>query len=291
MIRVRILADSITPRGHRLTTMLWVYPRFIHDEVLTHRMLSRNAASSRAIPVERMCAAVEAEPAEPVAWYANGKGMQSRELLDGKLAGAARSVWLHGASQAVLTARELAYIPVHKSIANRPLLPYQHSETLVSATEWPNLFAQRAHPDAQPEFAELAYQALDAYLASVPVLRQPSEWHIPFGDQMYPEAGLKGQIAVATARAGRLSYATHDGDFSIGADIGLHDRLTDPARGHWSPTEHPAEAMDDDAWYGNYRGWRQYRKTFAHENRTWADVRDRQGRPVLDRLPPGQARA
>ena len=53
----RILLDSLSPSGARLTTMEVRYPRFIHSEMMTHRVFSRNAASSRAIPIKKMIAA------------------------------------------------------------------------------------------------------------------------------------------------------------------------------------------------------------------------------------------
>jgi hypothetical protein len=50
----KILADSISPDGVRLTTLEVVMPRIVLAEFNTHRMLSRNSASSRAIPIEKM---------------------------------------------------------------------------------------------------------------------------------------------------------------------------------------------------------------------------------------------
>ena len=59
----RVLLDSVSPGGVRLVTMEVRYPRFIHAEFMTHRMFSRNAGSSRALPIRKMIAAVRDERA------------------------------------------------------------------------------------------------------------------------------------------------------------------------------------------------------------------------------------
>ena len=45
-----VLIDSVNPAGQRLTTFVLRFPRFVLSEFNTHRMFSRNASSSRAIP-------------------------------------------------------------------------------------------------------------------------------------------------------------------------------------------------------------------------------------------------
>ena len=82
-ITARIVADSIThdfstgELSSRITTFELEYPRFCHSELMTHRMFSRNAASSRAIPVTNMIDLVENNIARPVSWNMNKRGMQS----------------------------------------------------------------------------------------------------------------------------------------------------------------------------------------------------------------------
>ena len=67
-IEAKIVADSTNLQGHRITTFLLTYPRFIHSELMTHRMFSRNSASSRAIPFEKMLKIVEEDPFISIAW-------------------------------------------------------------------------------------------------------------------------------------------------------------------------------------------------------------------------------
>ena len=81
MIKAKVICDSISPSGVRLTTLELQYHRFVHSEMMTHRMLSRNASSSRAIPVEKMLKQVAENPAMPIHWGKNQAGMQAREEL------------------------------------------------------------------------------------------------------------------------------------------------------------------------------------------------------------------
>ena len=82
MISAKIIADSKCPRGHRLTTFIVTFPRIVLAEFNTHRMFSRNSASSRAIPFKRMVKMLEENPFIPIAWQKDHKGMQGVEYLD-----------------------------------------------------------------------------------------------------------------------------------------------------------------------------------------------------------------
>lgn len=77
MYSTRVLKDSVAPCGKRLTTWELTYPRFVHAELMTHRLFSRNSASSRAIPTEKLIERVEKDPAMPIFWGKNQKGMQA----------------------------------------------------------------------------------------------------------------------------------------------------------------------------------------------------------------------
>ena len=79
MYKCEIIADSLSPQGNRLTTFKLTYPRIIHSELMTHRVFSRNSASSRAIPFEKMVKMVEEDPFIPIAWQKDHKGMQGSE--------------------------------------------------------------------------------------------------------------------------------------------------------------------------------------------------------------------
>ena len=79
-IEAKIIADSINPQGDRIITYLLTYPHFIHSELMTHRMFSRNSASSRAIPLKKMIKMVEE------GWCNNFKGfIPYRYLIENEL--------------------------------------------------------------------------------------------------------------------------------------------------------------------------------------------------------------
>ena len=265
MISARIIADSISAAGARITTMVVRFPRFILAEFNTHRVFSRNAASSRAIPTAKIIDQVQREPAMPVFWGKNQAGMQAFSELSSGDAGVAEVIWLQARDAAVIKARELLSIECHKQIVNRLLEPWVLTSVLVTATEWKNFFALRCHPDAQPEMRALAEAMRDEYAKSTPQPIETGSWHIPFGDKMPGGISHPDRLKVATARAARLSYESFDGETSLTKDLELHDRLMQS--GHWSPFEHAALALDDASLSsGNLQGWKQYRKFFAGES-------------------------
>jgi len=257
---VKIIADSISGAGTRLTTFQLKYPRFIHGELMTHRDFSRNASSSRAIPVQKMIAQVWHNPAMPVHWGANQPGMKARQELEGRKARAAKSLWRTAAKVACVVAWGMTKVGLHKQVANRILEPWQHMHTIVSATEFENFFTLRCHPDAQPEFQELARMMRMSYLVSVP--RPTSGWHLPYvTDAELEELQLEKLIAISVARCARVSYLTHDKKApDVEKDIALHDALVSSVPIHASPAEHQAwPSGDPDTKFANFREWIQYR--------------------------------
>jgi len=263
MIEAKIVADSINPVGRRITTFVCTYPRFIHSEVMTHRVFSRNAASSRAIPVNKMIEKIVLQPAEPIYWGKNQKGMQANEEIENKIN--AINVWNESMLMAVEQAKKLLALGVHKQIANRLLEPFAHMTTLITATEYANFFNLRAHPDAQPEFQELAFQMLKAYASYTPNMLSVGEWHLPFADQYLNEnLTTEQKLKIVTARAARVSYLNFEGNIDHQKDYDLHDQLL--SSGHMSPFEHAAQCTDNHQFYGNFRGWLPYRKTIPNEN-------------------------
>lgn len=268
-IEAKVIADSVNPTGNRLTSFIITYPRFILAEINTHRALSRNSASSRAIPVEKMIKAVEENPAMPVYWGKNQKGMQADVEIESDSKYHAAEAWIDAMKSAVEHAKALHAIGLHKQIVNRVLEPFMHMTTLISGTEWGNFFNLRLHKDAQPEFNELAYQMLVAYNASTPVKKEIGQGHLPFADKYISEGLTRGQLLkISTARAARVSYLNFEGDIDHEKDYKLHDQLIES--GHMSPADHPAVATDDLT-IGNFRGWMQYRKFILGENRSAFD--------------------
>jgi thymidylate synthase ThyX len=266
VIRAEIIADSLAPCGKRLTTFLLTYPRYIHAEVMTHRQFSRNAASSRAIPIHKMLKTILKEPATPVSWGANGKGMQASGELPRSRVWVAKAVWLVACYFACASSWLLSKLGVHKQLANRLTEPFAHMTSLVTATEWDNFFALRAHPDAQPEFQRLADLMLFAYVDGRPRKLSVGDWHLPFvhaGETLYHTT--ENLLKMSVARCARTSYVNFDAPLDAKKDYELHDRLL--ASGHMSPFEHQGLAWSSPVRSANFVGYSQYRRTLPNEQR------------------------
>ena len=266
MYSAKILLDSIAPSGSRLTTWELTYPRFIHAEFMTHRVFSRNAASSRAIPLAKLIERVLQDPAMPLRWGKNQPGMQAKEELAPHEMELAKGDWLAARDAAVVWAESMAGVGLHKQIANRILEPWMFITVIASATEYDNFFALRCHPDAQPEFQWIAREMKRLYDASEPRQLQGGEWYIPMlrqEDYEGPGFTTDQLCRIGIGRCARVSYLTHNGKRDPFEDLGLCDRLI--KAGHMSPTEHVAMAMNSNDWLGNFRGWKQYRKFIPNE--------------------------
>ena len=269
---VEVLADSLSPNGKRLTTFRVKVPRIIWPEILTHRALSRNARSSRAVPTRKFIEEIERDPFIPIYWGKNQQGMQAREELTTTEQAYAVKAWLTGRDHAVSTARLMMDRGVHKQIVNRVLEPYLWIHGVITATEWANFFSLRCHPDAQPEFRLAATMMARLYRD-----HRPTEgyFHQPYLLRDEGEALSDGDADdVSAARCARVSYTPFDQDKAdIEADLKLAADLRQ-AR-HMSPFEHQAYISSDDMKpshrSGNFRGWCQVRKDIEGENATTFD--------------------
>jgi thymidylate synthase ThyX len=263
MIQAKVVCDSVGQHGIRLTTFSLIYPRWILAELNTHRVFSRNSASSRAIPVKKIIQAVQDNPAVPVFWGKNQPGMQADELLSPEQQLQALQHWIAARDAVLPHVQAMLDIGLHKQTANRALEPWMHAQTIVSATEWDNFFNLRRHPAAQPEFRQLAVAMAGAMQASTPRNLQAGDWHLPYADLAKAELPVALQCSVA--RCARVSYLTHESTVpSEDKDIATHDRLL--ANGHMSPFEHQAMCCEDSELHGNFRGFKQYRKFIPNEH-------------------------
>lgn len=290
MISAKIIKDSYNQfLESRITTFELVYPRFVHGELMTHRVFSRNAASSRAIPIDKVIELVETTPAMPVHWGANQAGMQAKaEVSDIERA---KRLWLASRDSAVKYAHALKATGLHKQIVNRILEPYQLMKTIVTATDFNNWFWLRDHEDAQPEIAELAAVMAVAYEASSPEYLMIGQWHVPYVKTYYDSRTCQlhyldehdKYITMEEARmisascCAQVSYRKNDGSLEKASMV--FDRLINSVPVHASPVEHIATPIfpEDIPTYlnikgithvdtkgvpysGNLRGWIQFRQ-------------------------------
>jgi len=288
MIKANIIADSIY-QGKRITTFELEYPRFIHSEFLTHRMFSRNSASSRAIPVTTMLQQVAREPAMPIHWGMNKPGMQADEELTGEALAEAKLVWKDIAGLVSGCVKALHNLGLHKQVANRPLETFQTMKTIVTATEWANWYTLRKHKDADPNIHELARVMLEAHNRSIPQELKAGEWHLPYihcerleGKMTYSTLDtlltLDEARMVSASCCAQVSYRKNDD--SLDKAIAIFDKLINSRPQHASPIEHQAtplvmyidttwggswpkgithEDRDGKYWSNNFQGWIQYR--------------------------------
>lgn len=145
-ISATIVADSINPQGDRLTSLLITFPRILLSEVNTHRMLSKNTSSSRAIPFEKMVEAVQNNPFIPIAWQKSYSGMQGSEYFtDKEQIEELVEEWLYGRNTAVTQAKILHGMEVTKQLCNRLLEPFMWTTMLITGSRegWDNFFKLR----------------------------------------------------------------------------------------------------------------------------------------------------
>jgi hypothetical protein len=282
----RVVLDSTSPAGGRLITLEVTFPRIVLAEFNTHRVFSRNSASSRAIPVEKMLKKVEETPFIPTYWGKNQKGMSAEQELSAEESARAEAEWNGGRTESLARVRNLQEIGVHKQITNRLLEPFLWHTVIVSSTEWSNFIALRDHPKAQPEIKSAASAISSAIRDSEPQILPRGAWHLPLvtgvdETQLIKDFTPEELVKISSARCARVSYLTHAGVRDPQKDIEMHNDLH--ANGHMSPFEHPAMALDKYGWKltcqnafeqwfeshippGNFWGFAQYRKQLLDEH-------------------------
>lgn len=255
--------------GSEIITFELEYHRYIHGEFMTHRLFSRNAASSRAIPVAKMVELVKSSPAVPIHWGKNQAGMQAKEEVENwKDFGQGEYQWLGASVHAVEIAATLTEQGYHKQIVNRLLEPFQMIKVVVTATEWDNFFWLRFHQAAQPEIYELARCMLAAKKRSVPEVLNVGEWHVPYvktlkfnnSPRMYckwvkervledgqtettfEEMSLEEALHISASCVAQTSYRKTDDSLEKADKI--WQMLTTDDRLHGSPLESQATPMD-----------------------------------------------
>lgn len=287
MYNCKILLDSISETNKRLTTMEITFPRIVLAEFNTHRMFSRNSASSRAIPFKKQIERVKENPFIPERFPIDGKGMQPNCYVGTGNTGynAAKDNWLTALEMTLCSVKMLYNsfqdeTHIHKQIVNRLLEPFMWHTVIVTATEWDNFFKLRCDVNAQYEIRKIADLMYDEYWhqngirddsVPVPRLLKVGEWHCPLVSEEDEKLildyittkdsllqthdyfiDLKKRISVA--RCARVSYLTHDGKRDIEKDLELFERLR--TMGHWSPFEHVATPYFEQYKSSDYAGSR-----------------------------------
>ena len=285
MTTAKIIADSISESGIRITTLELEFERFLLSQFNTHRQFSRSAQSSRAVPTQRMLQSLSRNNDVPV-FRESQHGMQAGVIINefSYSGSESKKLWIEAKKSAIRCANDLKILGVAKEITNRLLEPFSTVKVVVTSTEWDNFFALRLHHAAQPEMQELAQSMKTAMDESFPVELENDEWHLPYiqHKEVFNDSQIEQLALISAARCARVSYLNHDNSTpDIEKDLELAQRLL--ADKHLSPFEHQAKPMDlkaikdsafdfsefyglthmdknGDMWSGNFRGWIQHRQ-------------------------------
>lgn len=256
---VQLIADSVF-EGVRNSTWKANYWRAMHGEVMTHRVLSRNASSSRARPSKVVRKQILENPAGPIEWLSNKSGMQGGEPLTPVKAMVANFLWFQvGAKFNAGLSYCFEKLGVHKQFANRCLEPWEYIHTVISATETENLYALRDDDAAQPEIRQLIQMMKRSQLENAPDKLMEGDWHLPFVTAHERETlTIEQQVICSTARCARTTFADFDGSNpSYERDEGTYLKLVGSDPKHMSPAEHPSQAQLGR--WANMLNFRQHR--------------------------------
>lgn len=304
-IKATILAHSISKSGKEMITWEIEYPRLILAELNTHRQLSRNSFSSRAVPFLKMLGQLDGEP---VRFGANQSGMQDKGddfnaevVIDDQYGLTNKGAWAYAKTLMIEVAKAFSDAGYHKQVYNRLLEAWQMQKTVLSATEVDNFFWLRDDDAADPTIRELARVMKEAWKTSCHEELNPGEWHLPYIDIDYiggiryysindhqQQLTLDEAIKVSCARCAAVSYRNEG--YDLAKSLEVYDRLVGSVRKHASAFEHQATPMQSELatfemlveplswevgishmdrdtrfWSGNLQGWIQYRKLIPGE--------------------------
>ncbi len=300
--QVKVIQDSINTSGDRMITYEIETYRYIWAEVLTHKMLVKNAQSSRAVPISGVINVNANKPVEPIVWGKNKSGMSSVESLSGDNLDKAKKIWQEASEASFAYSMDLGDAGLHKMWANRITEPFSRIKAVISGTEWDNFFWLRTDEDAvQPEFYDLACKMLDARNQSTPFLLRQNELHVPYIERVVEardglvhyysndkEVSMQDAMKISASCCCQVSYRKLDNTYAKAMEI--YDKLFSGPKPHLSPVEHVAIALPSNRatllerifpsrltkgishidregylWSGSLKGFVQYRKLMELE--------------------------
>ena len=256
-ISAKVICDSISEQGVRLTTFEIEYPRIVMSEFNTMRAISKNSSSSRAIPVSKMLEHTKNINLKPIYFGSKKSGMQAGDELDGNDLINAKLFWEAALFDAVTWATELDELGVAKEVTNRLVEPFQLVKVVCTATDWGNFFNLRLHPDSDPNICMLAYKMYQVMQESKPIELKVGEWHLPFvnvgwngkGEMCYADEDfnfieLEQAIKLSAASCASVSYRTEE--MTLEKADKIFDMLIKAEVIHASPFEHLATPISKE---------------------------------------------
>lgn len=266
-----VVVDSIEYVGEEEVFDISVssdYHNFLANGITVHNCFSRNASSSRAVPVERTIQNILNDPWVPSDVYKNCKGMQGKDIVNEDDYDIFCEEWQDAAFKAIEVAHKMIDNGFHKQHINRILEPFTKIKVIVTATEWSNFFDLRLSPDADPEIQHLAKaikMAMDAVSNTYIYINAHGGRTLPYVnfDEMDAIDDLRILTLISAARCARVSYLNHDGSKpDILKDLTLAKRLIDS--GHMTPFEHQCRYSFDAGFQYNLRDFQSARYMLDH---------------------------
>jgi hypothetical protein len=261
MYHAKVIVDSVSPVGDRLTTLEVEYPHAVHKDIMTHRMFDRNYQSFRAFPPERVIESIASDPFIPDQFRSRVKGMSEGDALDTYNQNFLNHVWEGYIRDSLDAAEVLLDHEVAKAQINFILQDLTWIRGIITSTDWDNFWALRSWPDnVRPEVKRIAGMMEEAYKGSTPQKLQYGQWHLPYVTDEEHEAldivreersdmaqgVLENLKKLSAARCARISYLTHTGHRDNSEDIRLFENLR--SNGHMSPFGHQARPFSKTEW-------------------------------------------
>ena len=247
------------PSTHRLIKWGSTYQTLLTDTNPFTEFVSRNSASTRAIPVQKVIDNILKDPYIPT-FTRNQPGMQGEANLTQDEVLELQNLYISSMHTQLNYALWLSQKGAHKQEVNGIITPYMRIAILCTATEWDNFFELRDHPYAHPDLQSFASEMHKLYDSNIPKTLQENEYHLPFYSDDLKDYSKLDILKICTARNARLSYNKFDGTSNPEDDIKLYSKLFDKPL-HGSPFEHNLKVTDTDNQYGNFTGgWLSLRK-------------------------------
>lgn len=252
LIRAKLLnSTDVGCLGVPVRTFILEYPRYIHSQVMTHRIFSRNATSSRAIKLEKMLKGLDKNFVIPKYWGAKQRGMQAYSQIAPHTQSEAIHVWYEAYKNARRSALALDQLGVHQQVVNRLLEPFMIIRVMLTGDDFDNFLKLRTAHDSQPEIQELALKMQDC------IKRAPkakvSDVHLP-----YPDYTVAQNIAAAAF----ISYNNPPSNDVVKCERMLHKLMAD---GHESPSEHVVyEGVKNTKYCNLMAGRMQFRQDYQN---------------------------
>lgn len=269
MFTASVLADSISPEGHRVTTVEVVYPHAVHKDLLRHRCMNRNVESFRAQKPENLIKSLlEGHAFKPEVFAQRIPGMGQGEQINE--ADYASALWDRHVLNCVETANEFLKLGIAKQQINFVLQDICPLSEIITATDWSNFYALRCElnddgiPVARPEVYLTACAIRDAIALSKPVPLYYGMMHLPLltkeelghlcaarNEIQHDSVGMQSVerqwIFISAGRCARWSYGEYkwwEEDTVKGYERAIR-LLSD---GHMSPFEQQAKPFSFARW-------------------------------------------